>query len=300
VYDALGRRQRKTTTGIMTDFVYNGLNPVREASGATIIDLLTGLEIDEYLMRTTTGTTEQFLTDALGSTVALTDVSGAVDTEHSYEPFGTPTAISGASSNLLAYTGRESDGTGLYYYRARYYHPLLQRFISEDPIDFLGGDVNLYAYVGNNPVLSVDPLGLKVDWGSWTVSNEELRRRLELFSDQIGRDIVVTGGDRDAKRNREVGGDPTSPHLTGDAVDFHVAGMSDCGAAQLAAESSLFHGIGYYPGRSPLGPHAHVDLREDGRSRRWRHARNEKGDWIYLGWYSRTRIFPPAAAGRKC
>jgi RHS repeat-associated protein len=50
------------------------------------------------------------------------------------------------------------------YYRARYYHPALQRFISEDPIGFRGGDVNLYAYVGNTPLIATDPSGL---WAPW-------------------------------------------------------------------------------------------------------------------------------------
>jgi len=46
------------------------------------------------------------------------------------------------------------------YYRARYYHPGLQRFISEDPIGFAGGDFNIYAYGRNNPMRFTDPLGL--------------------------------------------------------------------------------------------------------------------------------------------
>ena len=54
----------------------------------------------------------------------------------------------------------EFRGTGLNYYRARYYHPGLQRFISEDPLGVAGSDPNLYAYVANNPVRYVDPLGL--------------------------------------------------------------------------------------------------------------------------------------------
>ena len=58
------------------------------------------------------------------------------------------------------FTGRESDGTGLYFYRARYYDPAIGRFISEDPIGFDGGDVNLYAYVANDPVNLIDPSGL--------------------------------------------------------------------------------------------------------------------------------------------
>jgi len=48
------------------------------------------------------------------------------------------------------FTGREYDSeTGLYFYRARYYDPAIGRFISEDPIGFQGGDLNLYAYIGN-------------------------------------------------------------------------------------------------------------------------------------------------------
>ena len=45
------------------------------------------------------------------------------------------------------------------YYRNRWYDPKIGRFISEDPIGFAGGDINLYGYVGNNPLSFVDPLG---------------------------------------------------------------------------------------------------------------------------------------------
>src|SRR5206468_7989624 len=58
--------------------------------------------------------------------------------------------------------GRENDGTGVYYYGARYYHPQLQRFISEDPIGFLGGGPNLSAYVANAPTNYRDPSGLEL------------------------------------------------------------------------------------------------------------------------------------------
>lgn len=61
------------------------------------------------------------------------------------------------------YTGREMDyETGLYYYRARYYDPKVGRFITKDPIGFGGSDVNLYVYVGNNPINLVDPTGQNV------------------------------------------------------------------------------------------------------------------------------------------
>ncbi len=160
VYDAFGRRQRKTVDGTITDFVYDGLNPVREAVGANTVDLLTGLGIDEYLTRTDSSSTRDLLSDALGSTVGLGDGAGAVPTEYSYEPFGAVTTSGTTSTNEFRYTGREDDGTGLNYYRARYYHPGLQRFITEDPIGFGGGDINFYAYVFNDPLNFRDPDGL--------------------------------------------------------------------------------------------------------------------------------------------
>jgi RHS repeat-associated protein len=67
------------------------------------------------------------------------------------------------TSNTFQYTGRENDGNGLYYYRARYYNPSIGRFISEDPIGFRGG-INVYAYVENNPVSRIDPFGLDCLW----------------------------------------------------------------------------------------------------------------------------------------
>jgi RHS repeat-associated protein len=57
------------------------------------------------------------------------------------------------------FPGQTRDGR---YCRARYYHPGLQRFISEDPVGLAGGDPNLYAYVRNNPLRFFDPLGLDV------------------------------------------------------------------------------------------------------------------------------------------
>jgi len=166
VYDAAGRRQKKTIGGNTTEFLYDGVNPVQETSGATILaNMLTGLGIDDFFTRTDVGTgvTSNLLTDALGSTIALADSAGTVQTENTYEPFGKTTSTGASNTNPFQYTGRENDGTGLYYYRARYYHSGLQRFISGDPIGFDGGDFNLYAYVANSPVNFLDPYGLSKD-----------------------------------------------------------------------------------------------------------------------------------------
>lgn len=162
IYDSFGRRTGKTVNGTTTNFVYDGLNPVQEKNGATVTaNLLTGLGIDEFFTRADGGGVRALLPDALGSTVALGDGTGVLQTQYTYEPFGFVSQTGAASTSSYKYTGREDDGTGLMYYRARYYHPRMQRFISEDPIGFRGGDVNLYGYVRNNPVNLTDPQGLK-------------------------------------------------------------------------------------------------------------------------------------------
>jgi RHS repeat-associated protein len=119
------------------------------------------LNIDEPLARIKVDLTVRYhQTDALDSVIALVDDTGAVKTTYTYDPFGNVTISGEASDNPFQYTGRENDETGLYYYRARYYSPELQRFISEDPIGLAGGYENYFAYTGNNPMNTKDPLGL--------------------------------------------------------------------------------------------------------------------------------------------
>jgi len=166
VYDAFGRRAAKTLSGVSTEFLYDGLNSVQELNGSNppspTAELLTGLDIDEYFTRTDTSGTMDFLTDTLGSTIALTNSGGSINTSYTYGPFGNVTISGQSNANSYQFTARENDATGLYYYRARYYSPTFQRFIAQDPLDFESGDVNLYTYVANDPVSYIDPFGFKI------------------------------------------------------------------------------------------------------------------------------------------
>jgi RHS repeat-associated protein len=161
-YDALGRRTTKTeSAGTPTKYLYDGADTVQETVGGIANPILTGSGIDErYARNDVTGRT-YFLTDALGSTIGLTDPTGAIRQLYSYDPYGkvAQTDSSSGFTNPYQYTGREADGTGLYYYRARYYSPSMGRFISEDPLGLAAGP-NGYAYVGGDPVGHRDPSGL--------------------------------------------------------------------------------------------------------------------------------------------
>jgi RHS repeat-associated protein len=141
LYDALGRRT-KNTAG--KSFLYNGENSTQELSATTpTANMWTG-GADEFFQRTDSNGTVVPITDPLGSVLAFVDGSGNLTAQYSYDPFGNTTASGTASSNRSQYTGRENEGNGLYFLRARYYSSLLGRFISEDPLGFDGGNFNLY------------------------------------------------------------------------------------------------------------------------------------------------------------
>jgi RHS repeat-associated protein len=160
-YDGYGRRYGKTISGTTTNYLYDGANTVQEVSGSTVTaNLLTGLGVDERFARTDSSGTANFLADALGSTLALTNSSGSSLAQYAYDPFGNTTVTSGSSTNSYEYTGRENDGTGLYFNRARYYNPSLQRFISEDPLGLTAG-IAVYSYTDEDPIDLVDAFGLQ-------------------------------------------------------------------------------------------------------------------------------------------
>jgi len=164
-YDALGRRQTKTVNGVSTDFMYDGVNIVQELNGASPINNYISGGVDQvFVQQSGAGSSASsltYITDALGSTIRLTNATGDKVVDYSYDPYGN-TRADAVIDNSFQYTGRENDGTGLYYYRARYYSPAMHRFISEDPIG-LGGGINTYGYVEGDPISFNDPTGLAPD-----------------------------------------------------------------------------------------------------------------------------------------
>lgn len=107
------------------------------------------------------------LDDHLGSSALELDRNAALISLEHYYPFG-GTAWHAARSEVeagyktLRYSGQEMDASGLYYYGARYYAPWLQRWVSSDPAGDLDG-LNLYGFVGNNPIIFTDFSGLMLE-----------------------------------------------------------------------------------------------------------------------------------------
>lgn len=177
-YDSLGRRvqssiQLGSNPAQTVQYVYEGAQALGEIrSGNLSHRLITGLGLDETIARVAlassgtgaadTARSRQFLTDALNSVMAQMNAatSGGLANSYAYSPYGQSSTVGpDSTANPIQYTSRENDQTGLLFYRARYYDPVMKRFISSDPIGLAGG-MNMYGYVGGDPISLTDPLGL--------------------------------------------------------------------------------------------------------------------------------------------
>lgn len=161
LYDPLGRRVEKTVNGVATAFLSDGDDEIAEydGAGALVRRFVQGPMIDQPIAQIDAGGTRRLLMqDRLGSVVgALSDTGALSDGPYVYDPYGLPNTTAGMP---FRYTGRRYDAeTGLYYYRARYYSPVTGRYLQTDPVGYKD-DLNLYAYVGGNPISLTDPSGM--------------------------------------------------------------------------------------------------------------------------------------------
>jgi len=162
VYDGSGQRVQKAGPGGTTVYVYDAFGQLAAEYGAVAKPSCTTCYVSW---------------DHLGSVRMLTDGSGNVVARQDYLPFGEeiPADTAGRSASLLfgasdgveqKFTGQIRDSeTGLDFFTARYYGSALGRFMSPDPAN-AGADPtdpqswNAYAYVRNNPLALVDPMGM--------------------------------------------------------------------------------------------------------------------------------------------
>ncbi|WP_050407335.1 RHS repeat-associated core domain-containing protein [Massilia sp. NR 4-1] len=160
-YDAAGRLRQSVIGGATSNLLYVGTELLAEYDGAGNLQrrYVHGPGTDEALVRyegAGTAGKAWLYADHLGSVVALADAAGNSTATQTYGPYGEP---GGAAGNRFGYTGQQYLGAlELSYYKARFYSPALGRFLQADSIGY-ADDMNLYGYVGSNPLNQTDPTG---------------------------------------------------------------------------------------------------------------------------------------------
>lgn len=166
-YDADGNRVRSVGPGGTTNYVVDPTSRTpevmveTEGSGHVVASYTYGIGL---ISQRRSGVDSFYLSDALGSTRALTNNQGAVTDSYSYDAFGQLLSSTGTTLNSFLYTGEQKDAaSGFYYLRSRNYDPVIGRFLTADPYQGTPQEplsLHKYVYVQNNPVNMTDPTGL--------------------------------------------------------------------------------------------------------------------------------------------
>jgi RHS repeat-associated protein len=175
VYDGMRVIQERTSNGVPTVAYTRGPDLSGTLEGAGGIGGL--LARSEWNSVSSTWSHAFYHSDGVGNVTALAVPNGndiALAGSYRYDPFGrligTPTGL--AARNTQRFSSKDwHNPSGFYYFGYRFYDPATQRWLNRDPMGEEGG-LNLYGYVGNNPIDLIDPFGLaEGDYKSTAINN---------------------------------------------------------------------------------------------------------------------------------
>jgi RHS repeat-associated protein len=211
-YDVLGRRiQKSVTIGSQTkieNYYHSGhqVIEVRDENDQLLRQYIYGNGIDEIIRmdkyENGTVTAYYYHTDTNGSVTAITDSNGQLVERVTYNLYGMPTfwdasgnVISKSSiGNNILFHGREYDSElNLYYFRARYYDPIMGRFLQTDPMGY-ADSMNLYQGFYMNPFNFTDPWGLNLKLSGSEMQQFESNLTdilIELYSSQYDEETAA-------------------------------------------------------------------------------------------------------------
>ncbi|GEM_PF-4992714 len=193
-YDGDGGRVRKSTPSNTT--VYLGSLFEKDSDGTIRKHIFAGANrIATVLLRgSEAAETIYYHSDHLGSSSVITDAAGNQASHYEYTPYGSVAQTEGIDSTQYKFTGKELDNTGLYFYGARYYDPVIGRFITADTIVQAPYDpqsLNRYSYCRNNPINYVDPSGHSWLRDIFTQLSNFIETTINRIEDSINAEIDV-------------------------------------------------------------------------------------------------------------
>jgi len=186
---------RKVNGAITQKWIYsNNLRIVAETDSANQVTsrfvYTTSENVPEYMVKA--GVVYRIVTDHLGSVKQVVNTqTGDVVQQAEYDEFGNILLDTNPGFVPFGFAGGLHDHTTkLIRFGARDYDPHIRRWICKDPVSFSGGSYNLYSYVGNDPINSLDPKGLQLTERGRVLLSAQLQKDLRMMYERARKQAI--------------------------------------------------------------------------------------------------------------